>query len=162
MSRDLGFRYIWIDSICIIQDDKRDWEEQSSQSKNSSERYSIESLNSLIQYYSVASVYSNAELVLAAARASSAEEGFLQQNRFAKESSIDIQPRSGRGPSLHLKYRVGPQLYTENDRDSDPLEWDPLNTRGWALQERVLARRYLSFGRRELSWTVSDFLQIKI
>lgn len=107
----------------------------------------------------VASVYSYAELVLTAARASSAEEGFLQQNRLAKESSVQILPKSGFGPSLHLKYRVGPQLYSENDRDSDPLDWDPLNTRGWALQERVLARRYLSFGRRELSWTVSDVVQ---
>lgn len=113
----------------------------------------------LIQHCLVASVYSYAELVLAAARASSAEEGFLHQNRFAKESLVQIPPKSGFGPPLHLKYRVGPQLYSENDRDSDPLDWDPLNTRGWALQERVLARRYLSFGRRELSWTVSDVFQ---
>jgi len=27
-TRRLGFRHIWIDSLCIIQDSKPDWEEQ--------------------------------------------------------------------------------------------------------------------------------------
>lgn len=96
----------------MIQDDKQDWEQQSSQSKSSS-RPALEFLSYtlVIQHCLVASVYSHAELVLAAARASSAEEGFLHQNRFAKESSVQIPPKSGFGPSLHLKYRVGPQLY---------------------------------------------------
>jgi hypothetical protein len=28
VSRHLGFRYLWIDSLCIIQDDKQDWERE--------------------------------------------------------------------------------------------------------------------------------------
>lgn len=29
MTRRLGVRYIWIDSLCICQDDKQDWERES-------------------------------------------------------------------------------------------------------------------------------------
>jgi hypothetical protein len=29
VTRMLGIRYLWIDSLCIIQDDVKDWEEQS-------------------------------------------------------------------------------------------------------------------------------------
>ncbi|KAK2609863.1 hypothetical protein N8I77_003340 [Diaporthe amygdali] len=135
VSRNLGFKYIWIDSVCIIQDDHRDWEEQSSQ---------------------MASVYSNADLVLAAASSSSADEGFLGHNRLTRESSVEIPSQSDNGQLLRLKYRLGPPLHMENDAFIDPLDGDPLDMRGWALQERLLARRYLAFGRRELSWTCME------
>lgn len=162
MSRDLGFRYIWIDSICIIQDDEKDWEEQSAQSKdfpNPLPGYLPHGL--LNPYHLVASVYSNADLVLAATRASSADEGFLQQDRLVRESSIEIPPKSGIGPSIHLNYRLLDPLFLMNYYlNDDPLDWDPLSTRGWALQEQLLAKRYLSFGRRELSWTVSQYLEV--
>lgn len=103
----------------------------------------------------MASIYSNAELVLAAASASSVNEGFLGQKRLAIESAVEIPRLSDNSKSLSLKYRIGPQLHRENNLFIDPLNGDPLDTRGWALQERLLARRYLAFGRRELYWTVS-------
>lgn len=106
----------------------------------------------------MASIYSNAELVLAAAAASSADEGFLGHDRHIKESSVEVPSKSGAGPSLRLKYRMSPLFYTESTGDCDPLNWDPLDRRGWTLQERVLARRYLAFGRREMTWTVSQYL----
>ena len=41
---------------------------------------------------SVGSIYSNAELVLAAASAPSADVGFLEHDRLIKESSVQILP----------------------------------------------------------------------
>jgi hypothetical protein len=29
MTRKLGFRYLWIDSLCIVQNDEDDWKQES-------------------------------------------------------------------------------------------------------------------------------------
>jgi hypothetical protein len=50
----LGFRYLWIDSLCIIQDDSDDWEAEAAR---------------------MASVYSNATLTFAATEAADPSEG---------------------------------------------------------------------------------------
>ncbi|PVH93058.1 heterokaryon incompatibility, partial [Periconia macrospinosa] len=34
LARKLGILFLWIDSLCIVQDDKRDWEEQSADMAN--------------------------------------------------------------------------------------------------------------------------------
>lgn len=123
ISRSLGFRYIWIDSLCIVQDDRQDWEEQSSQ---------------------MACMYGKADLVLGAAVAASARDGFLGSRPPFREFSIRIPSRQGRGAPLSLRYRVRPW--------QDTAKADPLDTRGWALQERLMAKRYLAYGGSEMYW----------
>lgn len=58
--RYLGFAYVWADCLCIIQDDKSDWEREAAL---------------------MANVYTNACLTIAATRASHCGEGFLQPRR---------------------------------------------------------------------------------
>ena len=55
--RRMGFRYLWADCLCIIQDSVADWEYEASR---------------------MANVYTNAFLVVAATRAGHCGEGFLQ------------------------------------------------------------------------------------
>jgi len=55
-TRWIGIRYLWIDCLCIIQDDEEDWEKESAK---------------------MASIYSGAFLVLGATRAAGCDEGFL-------------------------------------------------------------------------------------
>jgi hypothetical protein len=55
--RYLGFRYIWVDCICIVQDDKADWQREAAR---------------------MGDIYSNAYLTIAATRASHCGQGFLQ------------------------------------------------------------------------------------
>ncbi|KAI1181649.1 HET-domain-containing protein [Nemania serpens] len=55
-TRALGIRYLWIDSLCIIQDDKEDWESESKKMEN---------------------VYSCAYVTIAASSATSSRDGFL-------------------------------------------------------------------------------------
>ena len=58
-TQELAIRYLWIDSTCILQDDKEDWEVQSGQ---------------------MASIYSNAQVVLAATDAENGTKGFLSRS----------------------------------------------------------------------------------
>lgn len=125
MTRILGFEYIWIDSLCIIQDNVIDWEQQSSL---------------------MAFVYGNANLVIAASRASSTEDGFLKERKCYRESSLRIASVKNKENSLNLRYRL---LQPKN---LAPM-LDPLDYRAWALQERLLARRYLAIGSHDMSWT---------
>lgn len=125
VARQLGFQYLWIDSLCIVQDDEQDWEEQSSQ---------------------MDSVYGLASLVLAASVAASTEDGFLRTPRFRHAHTVKVPPRAGSGHPLRLKYRPL-SLYQRHD---------PLDTRGWALQERLSATRYLAYGEQEMYYVCAD------
>ncbi|KAF1831773.1 HET-domain-containing protein [Decorospora gaudefroyi] len=72
--RAQAYDYIWIDSLCIIQDSIEDWEQQSS---------------------IMASIYSNADLVLAGAAAKSASEGFLRDRNAWPEGTVTLQVGGG-------------------------------------------------------------------
>jgi hypothetical protein len=73
VARYLGIDYMWADCLCIIQDDKADWEHEAAL---------------------MADVYSNAYITLAATRASHCGEGFLQF-RKVNGTSIHVQDEEG-------------------------------------------------------------------
>ncbi len=64
VTRWLGIQHLWIDSLCILQDDPNDWEEESAK---------------------MAGIYSGSYLVIAATRASNSDEGFLQMRDPSSE-----------------------------------------------------------------------------
>jgi hypothetical protein len=64
VARGLEVRYLWIDSICIIQHDNEDWKRESVRMEQ---------------------VYSNAKCVLAASSAGSTTDGFLRHTRKPRE-----------------------------------------------------------------------------
>lgn len=57
VTRKLGLQYLWIDSLCIIQDDKKDWDTESKLMEQ---------------------VFSSAYVTIAASCASGTEDGFLK------------------------------------------------------------------------------------
>lgn len=129
----LGIRYIWIDSLCIIQNDGPDWRYHASQ---------------------MASIYENAWIVLSAT-ASSAVHGGLIANRneaLAAFRSHELWTADSQGQKLRVYVRkrlphsniIPEVVYPENQC--------PLLTRGWAFQERMLATRILHFLPEELLW----------
>ena len=61
VTRKLGVRYLWVDSLCIIQGDTKDWERESSR---------------------MGGVYRGAYLTIAASSATSDEECFLDQDHL--------------------------------------------------------------------------------
>jgi hypothetical protein len=85
VTRLMGFRYLWIDSLCILQDDAGDWLRESA---------------------CVGSVYSDAYFVIGVARAAADTEGFLSPRKQPKlQLAIDLPTLSGkRAPIVFVPY----------------------------------------------------------
>jgi hypothetical protein len=126
----LGFRYVWIDSLCIIQggDSGVDWDRESQ---------------------TMDLVYRSSSCNFAADWPS--EETGLFNSRDPRQAddlavTLSVKKTEG-GKATSCPYLL-----------SEPFEtrWDvevrnaPLNKRGWVLQERFLSPRILHFGRFEV------------
>ncbi|KAM7187760.1 Heterokaryon incompatibility protein (HET) domain containing protein [Naviculisporaceae sp. PSN 640] len=119
----LRIPYIWIDSLCIIQDDPGDWAVESSR---------------------MADVYSNAYLTISAACSPSDEFGFLHPRQFQYATLKLISPR-GEAAVAYLREegQVGPRFWIKDE---------PLFRRAWAFQEQFLSRRTLIFFKTEMAF----------
>lgn len=128
LTRKLGVKFLWIDALCIIQDNTSDWERESS---------------------TMCQVYRNAYLTLAATASSSGSGGLYAEIQKSASRS-HIIPINSKGTSIEIhcrKYFKHRTLYSVNQR-----EVDPLSTRAWAYQERLLSRRIVHFTSQELLW----------
>ncbi|RDL32976.1 uncharacterized protein BP5553_08415 [Venustampulla echinocandica] len=77
VTRELGMKYLWIDSLCIIQGDNGDWEKESKQMQN---------------------IFASAYCTIAASSATSWDEGFLK--RESGHNSIRIKDIYGQQISI--------------------------------------------------------------
>ena len=121
----LGLRYLWIDSLCIIQDSGEDWARESA---------------------SMAAVYENALCTIAAAGATDAHGGCFATRdplRMAKCRLSD----SGRDGSCIIASGRG------SASPAAVISRSPLASRAWVLQERLLSKRMIHFGAQAVYWT---------
>ncbi|KAL7801012.1 heterokaryon incompatibility domain-containing protein [Trichoderma afarasin] len=124
VTRQLDIRYLWIDSLCIIQGDKDDWTKESAK---------------------MSAVYQNAHLVIAASGAANPKEGCFSIKRRCP-TTVEVPYYLAEGQTagfLKLSMRI--------HGDETPI-WGPLSERGWALQEWYLARRVLHYMPDGMSW----------
>jgi hypothetical protein len=132
MTRKLGFRYIWIDSLCIVQDDVLDWEKESAQ---------------------MASVYSNGYLTLAGTRSANGNGGL-----FSTRHDVEISGTTPDGHPYCIYFRERIDHHIEMIPNST-IEHYPLLTRAWVYQERMLSTRVLHFGHFELFFECRSSIQ---
>jgi Heterokaryon incompatibility protein (HET) len=142
VARELSIPYIWIDSLCIVQDSPEDWKQESGL---------------------MASVYSNSYLNIAATGSSDSSQPFLS-SRNPFHASVPVSGslhsrRGGQKGSILVRASMSRvhKLYsspskTNNYWSSDPEESSqaPLLSRAWVFQERHLAPRTLHFYPSEL------------
>ena len=137
--RLLDIPYLWIDSLCIIQTSKADWEVQGSK---------------------MHMVYSQAFLVIAADGARDSREGFLRHpNREVPSLTIPFTPSSTvhkGGVSIHVRKKGvgGRDMFFHHSRLESTRS--NLSTRGWVLQESVLAPRIVHFTAEEVTWECNE------
>lgn len=130
-TRKLGFRYIWIDSMCIIQDDSADWAAEAA---------------------TMCDVYQHATLTIAAAHAPGGDIGcFAERDGLLNlPFYVEFLPSASLGSRLPITV----QFTTYGRPQSQDLGGgDPaLYGRAWVLQEQLLSPRLLIFDGAQLKW----------
>lgn len=134
-TRALGLHYLWIDSLCIIQDDPVDWAAESG---------------------NMASIYEGARIVIAAADTMDGDEGFLGPRLRRKLPKSVSAGFNSAGEEYNIRIRPGDDHRWYGDslppRSQITRDTSTLFTRGWAFQERLLATRYVQFRSQEIVW----------
>ncbi|CAO2653901.1 Nn.00g106340.m01.CDS01 [Neocucurbitaria sp. VM-36] len=116
-TRAIGLKYLWIDSLCIIQDSAEDWKAESSR---------------------MGDIYRNCYINLAATAASDGDGGLFQSRCPAIIPPIRFNlPTEAEKPRWLVCW--------PNDLWKDNVECSILSTRGWVFQERLMSPRILHF-----------------
>lgn len=126
VTRKMQVSYIWIDSLCIKQDDPADW-------LNESE--------------AMAEVYSSAYCNIAATACSSSQDSLFRQRdpERLRVPCVDIT-QSG----LPAAPPAGNYWFIHENYFADCINSAPLDQRAWVLQKRLLAKRVLHFTHSEI------------
>jgi len=126
-TRKLGYRYIWIDSLCIIQDDGDDWTKEAE---------------------TMCDVYQCATLTIAAAHAPGGDVGC-----FAERDGLLNLPFYIELPPSNSMLTPSKLQFTSYGRVGALAGGDPtLFGRAWVLQEQLLSPRMLMFDGNQLGW----------
>ncbi|KAI1359280.1 heterokaryon incompatibility protein-domain-containing protein [Xylaria arbuscula] len=150
-ARSLGFRYIWIDALCIIQDDDEDWAREAVR---------------------MTQVYANATLAITTAVGQSSDDGLFRPHPdgFFNPQQFCIRlPRRDRSkPKLQIRDKdlaigqtIHPLSYLAVYPDANfgyigyayiGAQNAPIERRAWTLQEHILSRRLLYYGHGAILW----------
>jgi hypothetical protein len=168
--------FIWIDTLCIIQDDEADWLEQSAR---------------------MGDIYKDAFINISATAATNSGEGLsfsrrpelLFENevvlnigglpgaatssvpRMSTEHSVELENISfGVGGNKAVAISSQDEAFQKPDHGilrrctildisvwTDRVDKAPVNQRGWVIQERLMAPRVLHFCRDRVAWECREF-----
>jgi hypothetical protein len=126
ITRSLGYRYLWIDSLCIVQDSESDWRSEAAR---------------------MGYIYKYSNLNIAAETSRNCHEGvFASSNRRwpTLEDSFSLPCHSS---SRQIRGNIYPKLDSEA-----PERRDFLGSRAWTLQEDILSPRSIIWTSRGLKW----------
>jgi len=124
LRKSYHIRYLWIDSLCIVQDDDEDWRVESTK---------------------MAYIYEQAFCTLAATASVNGNGGlFYDRNTLLQTAVWFVTNTAG---STETTYVVDvPSTYNQRVLDS------PLLRRAWVQQERVMSRRVIHFCKDQIFW----------
>lgn len=126
MTKKLGFRYLWVDSLCIIQDSAED---------------------KAREIGTMARTFKDSVLTLSAACASNCSQGFLGvsqdlQNRQWAAFQLPYRCPDGVFGNIHVSF-------TSFFKTASKI---PINSRAWTYQENLLSPRVISYYSDGFEW----------
>jgi hypothetical protein len=125
VTRSLGIEFLWIDSLCIVQDNPEDVAREISR---------------------MSDYFENAYICISAASAADCNEGFLQPRNGNPYHHGPFE-LPYRGPDNQMG-SIKLVTYTHYSSSLEPGE-----ARAWIMQESLLAPRLLSYSYRNLAWS---------
>ncbi len=122
---EAGFDYLWVDALCIIQDDVTD---------------------QTIEIAKMPYVYGGAVFTIAASRCSSVEQPFLATRSFGLATP----------PAFTLPYRCEDGAMGGVTLVKMGPAPEPIDSRGWTFQERLLSPRTIEYGTWQTRWICQE------
>jgi Heterokaryon incompatibility protein (HET) len=131
ITRELGLEYLWVDSLCILQDSQEDWQRESSKMRD---------------------VYGNAFLTISAAASADTTQGIFVPRSVPPIPPVEIRPRDSKGTCLYAaKFLDNIPLETRQLVDN----------RAWCFQEIALSPRVLVYGAEMLGWLCDSVTDVE-
>lgn len=129
VARALGLRHLWVDSLCIIQDDEEDWELEASR---------------------MGEIYRHSYITIVPVDSRSSDDGFLRRPTVPK-ATIPFHSTQGplRDKTYLLQSRDGDLTGVFPERIIENSIW---KSRGWTFQEEQLSRRVLMFSEDRITF----------
>lgn len=139
----LAIPYLWIDALCIVQDDEKEWQQEASQ---------------------MGKVYENAFVTIVPSASQSCKEGFVQRSR----QTFEVPFRSTIRQEIHGEYYL--RQVTSVDCVFHLTQFihyledksTPWGSRGWTFQEEALSRRILRFGQSMVSYDCPKWRRFEV
>jgi hypothetical protein len=131
ITRALGIQYLWIDSLCIVQDSREDW---------------------LAESVMMGSVFKNAAVTIAADASPNSSVGIFGDPTEDRQTRTPLVKTRCHSRSRKLSG----DLYFEKEPQKDHKDRGPLGQRGWALQEEILSPRILQFTKDLVFWRCAE------
>lgn len=126
VTRARGLRYLWIDSLCIIQDENSDWLNEASH---------------------MGSIYKKSQLTIAAAGASEGSFGCFME-RPELSPAVELS-----NISKHKKRARGIFVSVKSMKSDTHPDYSPLNERACVTQEWLISRRIVYFTKGQMVWS---------
>jgi hypothetical protein len=137
VTRALDIDYLWVDSICIFQDDPNDKAHEISH---------------------MADTYKHATLTISASKADGASKGFLRDEANTETGlwknliPLAFPMPNPAANSIKDAFEMPRQVFgtiwlCDEDPNMSATFRSPVDRRGWCLQERLLSSRLVSYGR---------------
>lgn len=138
ITRELGVRYLWIDSLCIIQDSKKDWASESAR---------------------MGTVYRDSTVTISAMAPANSSLGILNSQEPPPRLNHKLRVFENENQSDEVTVELVHPTHKSMETMRDLWEDSPLTSRGWTLQEFVLSPRHIFYGRHQIYWKCPDGFQ---